>query len=305
MPAFMPPGGSLTGAQPHETMRLVGSAPRTSHPPAGTVISGRYRITRLIAEGGMGAVFEAVDEKKGRAVALKLLHSELTSDRDVRRRFQREASLLEALDHPSVVNVLDVGTSEDEMLYTVMELLDGETLLELLARDGPLTAKDTLPIVEGIAAGLEAVHDHGVIHGDLKPANVFIEIAGANVKLLDFGLSKVLGLERLTRTGELIGTPAYMAPELLTGKGELDERIDTYSFGILIYQCLVGQPPFTAKVPGKLMMDIVMGNATSVAEAAVGVSDTVSAVVMMAMSRQRERRFQTARALARAFRDAA
>lgn len=253
----------------------------------------------------MGAVFEAVDLKKDRTVALKLLHRELTAERDVRRRFQREASLLEALDHPSVVNVLDVGTTEDEMLYTVMELLEGETLLDLIAREGALSPREALPIVEGIAAGLEAVHEHGVIHGDLKPANVFLERPERNVKLLDFGLSKVLGLERLTRTGELIGTPAYMAPELLTGKGELDERIDTYSFGVLIYQCLVGEPPFTGKVPGKLMMDIVMGNAPSVAEAATGVSERVSEVVMTAMSRQRERRFQTAKALARAFRDAA
>lgn len=253
----------------------------------------------------MGAVFEAVDQKEGRTVALKLLHAELTEDRDVRRRFHREASVLKALDHPSVVNVLDVGTSDEEMLYTVMELLEGETLAALLARVGPLPARATLPIVEGIAAGLEAVHGHGVIHGDLKPANVFLERDTANVKLLDFGLSKVLGLERLTRTGELIGTPAYMAPELLTGKGELDERIDTYSFGILIYQCLAGDPPFTGTVPGKLMMDIVMGNAPSLAEKAKDVSEAVVSVVMTAMSRQRERRFHSAQALARAFRDAA
>ena len=253
----------------------------------------------------MGAVFEAADEKEGRTVALKILHSELTADRDVRRRFQREASLLRALDHPRVVNLLDVGTSEDEKLYTVMELLDGETLLEFLEREGPLGAQAVLPIVEGIAAGLEAVHAHGVIHGDLKPANVFLEGADGTVKLLDFGLSKVLGLERLTRTGELIGTPAYMAPELLTGKGELDERIDTYSFGILIYQCLAGAPPFRGNNPGKLMMDIVMGNAASLADAAPAVSGVVSAVVMTAISRQRERRFHSAQALARAFRDAA
>ncbi len=278
--------------------------PRTSLPPPGTVMGGRYRLTRLVAEGGMGAVFEAEDREGGRTVALKLLHPELTADRDVRRRFRRESSVLLALDHPCVVRVLDIGANDDELLFSVMELLEGETLRELVAREGPLSSVALLPIVEGIAAGLGAAHAHGVIHGDLTPANVFLVGARREVKLLDFGLSKVLGLERLTRTGELIGTPAYMAPELLTGKGELDERIDTYAFGVMIYECLSGTPPFTGQVPGKLMMDIVMGNAPPLEEAA-GVPATLSAVVMTAMSRQRERRFHSAQALARAFRDAA
>ncbi|MCB9592643.1 MAG: serine/threonine protein kinase [Sandaracinaceae bacterium] len=279
--------------------------PRSSLPPPGTVMGDRYRLTRLVAAGGMGAVFEAHDEQGDRAVALKLLHPELTADRDVRRRFRRESSVLMALDHPCIVDVLDVGASDDELLFSVMELLQGETLQQLLGREGPLSPGALLPIVEGIAAGLGAAHDHGVIHGDLKPANVFLVGPERAVKLLDFGLSKVLGLERLTRTGELIGTPAYMAPELLTGKGELDERIDTYAFGVMIYECLTGGPPFTGNVPGKLMMDIVMGNTPPLEEAAPGVSETMSAVVMTAMSRHRERRFHSAQALARAFRDAA
>lgn len=254
----------------------------------------------------MGAVFEAEDQRAGaRRVALKLLHPELSADRDVRRRFRRESSVLLALDHPCVVHVLDIGANDDEALFSVMELLEGETLHALVAREGPLAPAALLPIVEGIAAGLGAAHEHGVIHGDLKPANVFLVGAARDVKLLDFGLSKVLGLERLTRTGELIGTPAYMAPELLTGKGELDERIDTYAFGVMIYECLAGAPPFTGAVPGKLMMDIVMGNARALEEAAPGVSTMMSAVVMTAMSRQRERRFHSAQALARAYRDAA
>jgi len=253
----------------------------------------------------MGAVYRAIDTELGHAVAVKVLHPELTADRDVRRRFRRESSVLMALNHECVVNVLGVGTGEDELLFSVMELLGGETLQALLTREGPLDTQALLPVIEGIAAGLEAAHEHGVIHGDLKPANVMLVGDTRSVKLLDFGLSKVLGLERLTRTGELIGTPAYMAPELLTGKGELDERIDTYAFGVLIYQCLAGALPFTGAVPGKLMMDIVMGNATALHEAAEGVSHDVSSVVMAAMSRQRERRFHSARALARAFRDAA
>ncbi|MEC7523221.1 MAG: serine/threonine-protein kinase [Myxococcota bacterium] len=281
---------------------------RQSLPPAGTVMGGRYRLTRLIAAGGMGAVFEAEDEQEARTVALKLLHPELTSERDVRRRFRRESSVLLALDHPSVVKLLDVGTNDDELLFSVMELLDGETLYERLQAGGAMTPRALLPIVDGIAEGLAAAHEHGVIHGDLKPANVFLlrDPAGPSpVKLLDFGLSKVLGLERLTRTGELIGTPAYMAPELLTGKGEPDARIDTYAMGVILYQCLAGRVPFEGKVPGKLMMDIVMGDHPPLAELAPGLPEDVPLVVSQAMSRQPGRRFGSAIALARAFRAAA
>ena len=281
---------------------------RQSLPPAGTVMGGRYRLTRLIAAGGMGAVFEAEDEEAGLQVALKLLHPELTSERDVRRRFRRESSVLLALDHPSIVRLLDVGASDDELLFSVMELLDGETLYERLEASGAMSARALLPIVDGMAEGLAAAHEHGVIHGDLKPANVFLlrdaAEAASPVKLLDFGLSKVLGLERLTRTGELIGTPAYMAPELLTGKGEPDARIDTYALGVILYQCLSGRVPFEGKVPGKLMMDIVMGDHPPLAELAPALPPDVPLVVSQAMSRQPTRRFGSAIALARAFRAA-
>jgi serine/threonine-protein kinase len=280
------------------------SAPgRPSLPPVGSTIGGRYRLTRVIASGGMGTVYEAEDSRSEDRVALKLLHPELTEDRDVRRRFRRESSVLRALDHPCIVRILDVGTEHDELLFTVIELLRGETLQDRLAREGALGVQAVAQIAAGIASGLGAAHAHGVIHGDLKPANVFLleGDASTRVKLLDFGLSKVLGLERLTRTGELIGTPAYMAPELLTGKGELDERIDTYALGVLLYQCVAGRPPFEAKVPGRLMMDIVMGSAPLLRELAPTVSEDVAAVVMQAMSRQREGRFANAEALARAF----
>ena len=281
-----------------------------SLPPIGALVDERYRLIRRIAAGGMGAVFEARDESPagdgGPSVAIKLLHPEFTTERDVRRRFRRESSVLLALDHPSIVRVLDIGTSEDTLLYSVMELLEGETLSERLGA-GVMSATEVLPVIEGMAAGLEAAHEHGVIHGDLKPANVFMLAEPSPetpLKLLDFGLSKVLGLERLTRTGELIGTPAYMAPELLTGKGELDERIDTYALGVILYQCLTGRPPFRGKVPGKLMMDVVMGDAPSLTELSPSVPEDVARVVAQAMSRQRERRFAAASALARAYRAA-
>ncbi len=277
------------------------SGSRRSLPPPGTVLAGRYRLEHVIAVGGMGAVYQAADPQAQREVAIKLLHPELTEERDVRRRFRRESSALRALDHPSIVRILDVGAEDDEHFYTVMELLAGETLLARVQR-AAIAPAELCPIVEGIAAGLGAAHAHGVIHGDLTPTNVILaDDARSPVKLLDFGLSKVLGLERLTQTGELIGTPAYMAPELLTGKGELDERIDTYAFGVLLYQCLTGRPPFEGKVPGKLMMDIVMGTVPPLRALAPSVSEDIAVVVTQAMSRQRERRFASAEALASAF----
>lgn len=280
---------------------------RYSLPPPGTVMGGRYRLTRLIAQGGMGAVFEAEDLEQSSRVALKILHPELTSDRDVRRRFRRESSVLVALSHPNVVRVMGIGADDDELLFSVMELLTGETLAEHLG-GAPQDPASLVPLLDGMAAGLSAAHDHGVIHGDLKPANVFLQAGvegAARVKLLDFGLSKVLGLERLTRTGELIGTPSYMAPELLTGKGELDERIDTYALGVMLYEALTGQRAFSGKVPGKLMMDIVMGNATPIRELVPAVSEATAEVVAAAMSRHRDKRFDRATALAEAYRNVA
>ncbi|MCC6877443.1 MAG: serine/threonine protein kinase [Sandaracinaceae bacterium] len=269
---------------------------RRSLPPAGARVAGRYLLVRKLAEGGMGAVYEAEDPS-GARVALKLLHPDLTSDADVRRRFRRESSILRALDHPAIVRILDAGEEQGVLLFMVMELLEGETLAQRLEREGKLDAQSLLPIVRGVCAGLREAHGRGVIHGDLKPANVFLCRDGP--KLLDFGLSKVLGLERLTRTGEVIGTPAYMAPELLTGKGQLDERIDVYSLGVILYQALAGRPPFVGNVPGKLMMDIVMGDAPAL-RSLCDASEATASVIACAMSRAREARFANASELVNA-----
>jgi serine/threonine protein kinase len=273
-------------------------ARRQSLPPSGSLVAGRYFLVRRLADGGMGAVYEAEDKSSSTKVALKLLRPELTSDADVRRRFRRESSILQALDHPSIVKIFDVGEAQENLLFMVMELLEGETLAERLVNEPTMDPARILPILDGVCAGLSAAHTRGVIHGDLKPANVFL-LPDATVKLLDFGLSKVLGLERLTRTGEVIGTPAYMAPELLTGKGDLDERIDTYALGVILYQMLAGRPPYESKVPGKLMMDIVMGEAPE-----PSAPPAIVKVVMRAMNRTRQARFVSAAELASAFREA-
>ncbi len=239
---------------------------------------GTYRLQHRLAQGGMGAVFEAIGPS-GR-VAIKLLHAEHAGDAEMRRRFQREASILRSLDHPGIVRVLDVGT-DGAAVYTVMELLEGETL-EAQARRRPIAPEALCSIISDIADALEAVHEHGVLHGDLKPANVFL--VDGRAKLVDFGTSKIHGLERLTRTGELAGTPAFMAPELITGEEPLSPAIDVYGLGVLTYFCLSGRLPFTERNPGRLMFQIVMGEATPLTTHVPHLAAEISPIVGQAMA---------------------
>ncbi len=262
-----------------------------SAPPSGTVVEGRYRLTRAIAAGAMGTVHEAEDLKTGERVAIKMLKSQLHGDASIRRRFRREASILQALVHPGVVKILDLGQDEGDRSFTVMELLRGETLEARIAR-GPMTVEELRPIALAIAETLAAVHGHGVVHGDVKPANVFLPRGGAfPIKLVDFGLSKIEGLERLTRTGELTGTPAYMAPELLTGQGTVDGRVDLYALGVVLYEALTGKLPFaTRKHPGALMMEIVMGKGTPILDLRPDLSASAARVVGRAMAAKQDER---------------
>jgi serine/threonine-protein kinase len=278
----------------------------------GTTLDGRFRLVREIAAGAMSAVWEAIDLvgrdeppqlARGSPVAIKVLRPELHAEPAIRRRFRREASVLRSLDHPAIVRIFDVGPDDGGQSYTVMELLRGETLEARLARDGRLRAAALLPIVRAIAEGLATVHAHGVIHGDLKPANVFLVREGPSpVKIVDFGLSKIKGLERLTRTGELTGTPVYMAPELLTGAPDLDARIDQYALGVVLYQALAGRIPFSlAKHPGALLFDVVTGRGTRLEDVAPDVAEPLRRVVARAMAPRREDRFPDVLAVANAF----
>ena len=281
-------------------------ADKQTLPPPGATFAGRYELVRKLAAGGMGAVYEAIEQANGRAIALKVLYPEYATDPEIRRRFRRESSILAAIEHPSIVRIFDFGTDEKGRSYTAMELLEGETLRERIDREGKMSPAALVPIVDGLCSGLSAVHAHGVVHGDIKPANVFVvnDEGGPVVKLVDFGLSKIHGLDRLTRTGEVIGTPAYMPPELLTGDGVPDGRVDTYALGVVLYEALAGRQPFTQRNPGKLMFDIVMGKGTPLAELCADVPEAVRWVVEQAMAPKREDRFGSPDALAEAFRNA-
>lgn len=257
------------------------------------VLRDRYELVREIASGAMGAVHEAIDRASGQRVAVKVLRPELAAEANLRRRFRRESSILRSIDHPGIVRILDAGEDDDDRAFTVMELLEGETLASRLARSGAMPAAEAAPIFLGLASALSALHARGVVHGDLKPENVFLTAEAPFVKLVDFGLSKVEGLDRLTRTGELAGTPVYMAPELFTGEGgrEPDARLDLYALGVLAYQTLSGTLPFeTRRHPGQVMFDVVMGKVVPLATRSPALAPDIVAAIEHAMAPKREAR---------------
>jgi eukaryotic-like serine/threonine-protein kinase len=259
-----------------------------------------------LAAGGMGAVFEAEDLRGGR-VAVKVLHPDLARDLEIHRRFRREAAVLEVVRHPGVVRVHDVG-GEGDLVFIVMELLEGETLYAHLQRRSTLTPGELVPIVRDVCAALEEVHGRGILHGDLKPPNVFLvdpKREATCVKVVDFGLSKVHGLERLTRTGEVLGTPAYMAPELLTGEGTLDRRIDLYSLGVVLFEAMAGRLPFEERNPGRLLFRIAEGDTPDLQALRPDLSVALTGLVRRAMAARPADRYPDANALARAFAEAA
>lgn len=258
----------------------------------GGMLAGRYQLVAEAAKGGMGDVYEALDREDGRRVAVKLLRAEYLADDSMRRRFRREGAILKALDHPSIVKLLELGIADDGAAYIVTEFVQGSTLRERIS-GGPLGARELDPVVLALTDALETAHAHGVIHGDLKPDNVIlVSLAGElSPRLIDFGASKVLGLDRLTATGEIAGTPAYMAPECLTGGDDLDERVDVYGLGVVLYESLSGFQPFADGHVGRAVQKIVVGDCLPV-DTVADVSSPISAVVQRAMHHDKTARYR-------------
>ncbi len=235
----------MTGAtpSPHPSPRLAATPPREGLPAR----IGHYAVERKLGEGGMGVVYAARDERLERTVALKTMSS-LASDETARKRFWREARAAARINHPNVCQLYEIGEDGGE-LFIAMELLEGEALAERLRR-GPLSVSETVPIGLGMMAALSALHAQGIVHRDLKPSNVFLTPHG--VKLLDFGLARPADPARarslgsaadLTRTGMLVGTPRYMAPEQVTGEA-IDARTDLFATGAILFEMLAGRPAF-------------------------------------------------------------
>ncbi len=215
------------------------------------VIDRKYRIDQVIGRGGMGAVYRARDVRLDRDVAIKVVRADLLDSAEARSRFRREAQIVARLQHPGIVSVFDYGTFVDGSAFLVMELVRGEDLRRVLRREGSIPSSRALPLIGAMCAAVHAAHRDGVLHRDLKPENILLVEAEAPVKVLDFGVAKLVGekprdetvLATLTGAGSIVGTPAYMAPEQLRSQA-LDARTDVFSLGVIAYEMLTGELPF-------------------------------------------------------------
>ena len=266
-------------------------------------VDERYRLIREIAAGGMGVVFEAEHVALQKRVALKLLRSEIADVPGIAARFAREARATSLLDSPHVVRVTDFGRTAAGELYLVMDLLEGASLGALLEGTPSLPVERALSITDQILLGLEAAHAQGLVHRDLKPDNVFLtptEGGGALVRLLDFGIAAMRDEKtatKLTQTGAVMGTPAYMSPEQAMGRSDLDERTDVHAVGVMLYEMLAGQPAYAGENYNQVLHAILIGRTTPLASLRPGLSTGLYEVVARAMAGPIEARFPTARAM--------
>jgi serine/threonine-protein kinase len=226
-------------------------------PEIGELVVKKYRLERLLGTGGMASVFEAVHVHIGKRVAIKFLRPDLWTDAEQLNRFHREAQAAAAVGHEGIIDIFDLGVSDDGAPFLVMELLEGHSLGDRLAFEGRLSVSRASYITCQVLSALDAAHRAGVVHRDLKPDNIFLVDRGAalpGVKLLDFGISRVTGVGsgdlesiRLTQTGALLGTPVYMSPEQAQGLSDIDHSTDIYSATAVFYESLTGRPPLTAE----------------------------------------------------------
>jgi serine/threonine-protein kinase len=308
------PGFATTALGPadvRDTPRVTSSAVTEPDAWVGRVLSNVYRVEGKIGEGGMGAVYAARHVHLHKQYAVKVLSSSVAKTGNAIERLKQEAIAASSIDHDNIVDVTNFDTYEDGSVFIVMELLRGESLAARIAR-GPIVAHETVKIAQQVCGALGAAHARGIVHRDLKPENVFLSIkAGAErVKVLDFGISKVKSAEaegvRMTRTGQLVGTPLYMSPEQARGEVEVDRRVDIYALGVMLYEMLTGVPPFEGRNYFELLWK--HGNEAPMPIAArnsnVFLPEKLGAVVMRALAKEREQRFQTMEELATALHEA-
>ncbi len=267
----------------------------------GEVVS-HYRITRLLGAGGMGVVYEARDTVLDRPVALKFLPPGALADPDTRVRFIHEAQAASALDHPNVCTVYEIGEAPDGSLFLAMAYYEGETLTARIAR-GPLAVDDAVDIAGQVAAGLAKAHEHGIIHRDIKPDNIFLTADGL-VKILDFGLAKLSGRSLLTREGATPGTVAYMSPEQAGGVG-IDHRTDLWSLGVVLSEMLTGRRPFRAEYEQAVIYAILNEEPPSPSELRPGLPPVLDRIVAICLAKDPERRWGSSGELGDALRGAA
>jgi len=286
------PGSSSAGVSNHnDTLK---------DPLTGRTIEGKYRIEAKLGAGGMGAVYRATRLVIGDEVAIKILHSEQNEPR-AGERFRREAQAAARLKHPNAVNIYDFGVTDDGLQYLVMELVEGESLRRIIKQQGPLTPTAAAEIVSQVCAALDEAHRRQIIHRDIKPDNIIVDVSAnrLRVKVLDFGIAKLRDdtAGNLTQTGSVLGTPHYMSPEQCLGE-ELDSRSDIYSLGIVLYEMLAGVVPFNSPISTAVVVQHVNQPPPSLRATNLSISANVERVVMHALAKKRENRQQTAGELA-------
>jgi serine/threonine protein kinase len=300
-PRFLPP--VLCSRQ--AARDSVASFPAPRHELVGQVIDNKYTLGEVLGAGGMGTVFSAVNLAMGRAFAIKVLHPDHLRKKTAVRRFHQEARSAGAIGHPNICEVYDLGTLRDGCPYLVMDKLDGETLADRILREGGLPFEDIAEILSQVLAGLAAAHEKGVVHRDIKPENVFLSKRPGfphSVKVLDFGVSKVMnatppvegGALELTQTGIILGTPYYMAPEQARGERDVDERVDLYACGVMLYEMLTGVRPFSAQNYNALLATILTSTPPPVRSLRANVPSAYEEMVERAMAREKEDRYGSA-----------
>src|SRR6185436_18505731 len=251
---------------------------------------GKYRIVGRLGRGGMGTVYKAVDETLDREVAIKVLNPEL-ADTDIIKRFRAEATTLARLNHPEIATIYELFRSDTELLM-VMEFVRGETLDKLSERSGALHPNRAAALIDRVLAALEHAHRAGIVHRDMKPANVMVTEHGG-VKIMDFGIARVRGAEHLTNDGFMMGTPAYMPPEQVLGN-DVDGRADLYSVGVMFYRLLTGALPFKADTAIGMVQKQISDPPTPLYLYREGLPDWCEGVLQRALAKSPDDRFQTA-----------
>ena len=271
-------------------------------PEPGEIIAEKYLVTGLIGRGGMGAVYVVEHRVTGKRLAVKCLLPEHSEQPELVERFLREAQAAGRIQHRNVVDVFDVG-KDGELLYIVMELLDGKQLADLM-RDQARPLDDMLAILVQAMDGVAAAHAHGIVHRDLKPENIMVCVGQSgrldDPRVLDFGISKLeeeAASLPLTRSGVMMGTPYYMSFEQINSQRDLDQRVDVYAIGVILYEVMSGQVPYVAESVGALAIRMMSGPPRPLAELRPDLPTGLADVVMRSIARERDERYPTMQAL--------